>query len=79
VNISTLLLHRAVKSLNWGQGITGRTGCAETPAEPTHTAAALWLEDPPAASTYLIFLISLPIPFMAKFQKLCPSFSFSSW
>lgn len=46
MNISTLLFYRAVKSMNWGQGISGRTGCAETPAEPTHTAAALWFEDP---------------------------------
>lgn len=48
VNISALLLHSAVKSLNQGQGITGRTGCAETLAEPTHIAAALRLEDPPS-------------------------------
>lgn len=79
VTVSTLLLHSAVKSLNQGQGITGRAGCAETLAEPTHVAAALRLEDPPASSTYLIFLISLYIPFGAKFQKQCPSFSFSSW
>lgn len=79
VNIPTPLLHGAVKSLNQGQGITGRAGCAETLAEPTHIAAALRLEDPPASSTYLIFLISLHTPFRAKFQKQCPSFSFSSW
>lgn len=48
VNISALLLHSAVKSLNQGQGITGRTGCAETLAEPTHIVAALRLEDPPS-------------------------------
>jgi len=78
VNLSTLLLHNAVKCLNQGQSITGRTGCAETLAEPTHVAAALRLEDPSASSTYLIFLISLYIPFRAKFQKQCPSFSFST-
>lgn len=78
-SVSTVFLHGTVKSLNPGQGITGRTGCAETLAEPTHIAATLRLEDPPASSTYLIFLISLCIPFRAKFQNQCPSFSFSSW
>lgn len=71
-NISTLLLHSAVKALNQGQGITGRTGCAETLAEPTHTAAALWLEDPPSLLHLLNLSHIIIYPLQSQVPKAVP-------